>query len=73
MFRQDTMSEYDIEREVMQLNKLLFKAERLDNFICAHEVLDINRYKIINNPVQIRKMIRQKKYEKAFIFFSNKN
>ena len=61
MFRHHAMSENDIEREVMQLNKILFTAERLDNFVSAHEILDINRYKIINNPVAIKKMIRQKK------------
>lgn len=73
MFRHHAMSENDIEREVMQLNKILFTAERLDNFVSAHEILDINRYKIINNPVAIKKMIRQKKYNNPFIFFSNKN
>lgn len=73
MFRHHAMSENDIEREVMQLNKILFTAERLDNFVSAHEILDINRYKIINNPVAIKKMIRQKKYNNPFIFFCNKN
>ena len=73
MFRHHAMSENDIEREVVKLNKILFNAERLDNFVSAHEVIDINRYKIINNGVAIKKMIRQKKYDKPFIFFSNKN
>lgn len=73
MFRQYAMSEKEMEKEVMQLNKLLFTAERLDNFVNAHEVLDINRYKIINDSVLIKKMIRQGKYNKPFVFFSNKN
>ena len=73
MFRQYAMSEKEMEKEVIQLNKILFTAERLDNFVSAHEVLDINNYKIINNPVLIKKMIRQKKYDKPFVFFSNKN
>lgn len=73
MFRQQAMSPEDIEREVMRLNELLFTAERLDNFVKAHEVIDINRYKIINNNVEIKKILRQKKDTKPFIFFSNKN
>ena len=73
MFRQYAMSDKEMEQEVLQLNKILFTAERLDNFVAAHEVLDINRYKIINNPVLIKKMIRQRKYDKPFVFFSNKN
>jgi len=73
MFRQQAMSPEDIEREVMRLNDILFTAERLDNFVKAHEVLDINRYKIIKNSVAIKKLLRQKKEAKPFVFFSNKN
>ena len=56
-----------------QLNTMLFTTERLDNFVGAHEVLDLNRYKIINNPVKIKKLIRQNKIATPFVFFSNKN
>jgi hypothetical protein len=73
MFRKRLMTQQDIDREVMQLNELLFTTERLDNFVSAHEVLDLNRYKIINNSVTIKKMIRQNKLSKPFVFFSNKN
>jgi hypothetical protein len=73
MFRQRSMSQQDMDREVMQLNNLLFTTERLDNFVAAHEVLDLNRYKVINKAVEIKKLIRQKKLTKPFVFFSNKN
>lgn len=73
MLRQRAMTQQDIDRELMQLNTMLFTAERLDNYVKAHEVLDLNRYKVINNAVEIKKMIRQKKFSKPFIFFSNKN
>lgn len=73
MLRQRAMTQQDIDRELMQLNTMLFTAERLDNYVNAHEVLDLNRYKVINNAVEIKKMIRQKKFSKPFIFFSNKN
>jgi hypothetical protein len=67
------MSQQDIDREVMQLNELLFTTERLDNFVKAHEVIDLNRFKIVKNTVDIKKMVRQKKLNKPFVFFSNKN
>jgi hypothetical protein len=73
MFRQSSMTQKDIDREVLLLNELLFTTERLDNFVKAHEVLDLNRYKIISNPVAIKKIIRQNKLIKPFVFFSNKN
>ena len=73
MFRQRAMSQQDIDREVTQLNNLLFKTERLDNFVNAHEVLDLNRYRIIKKSVDIKKMLRQNKLSKPFMFFSNKN
>ncbi len=73
MFRERLMSQKDIDREVMQLNELLFTTERLDNFVKAHEVIDLNRFKIVKNTVDIKKMVRQKKLNKPFVFFSNKN
>ncbi len=73
MFRERAMSQQDIDREVMQLNNLLFTTERLDNFVNAHEVLDLNRYKIVKKAVDIKKILRQNKLTKPFIFFSNKN
>ena len=73
MFKQRMMTQQDIDNEVMQLNSILFNTERLDNFVNAHEVLDLNKYKIIQNPVAIKKLIRQQKIQKPFVFFSNKN
>ncbi len=73
MFRQNEMSETEMEREVEQLNHILFTAERLDNFVQAHEVLDLNRYRIIINSTEIKKLIRSRKAGRAFLFFSNKN
>ena len=73
MFRQHAMTQQDIDKELSQLNNMLFTTERLDNFVGAHEILDLNRYKIISNPVEIKKMIRQKKLTKSFVFFNNKN
>ena len=73
MFKQRAMSQQDIDREVVLLNELLFNTERLDNFVRAHEILDLNKYKIIKNGVDIKKILRQKKLTKPFIFLNNKN
>lgn len=72
LFKQELMTPQAIEQEVAWLHELLFMVERLDNFVKAHELLDLNRYKVINKPVELKKVIRKKK-EQAFIFVNNKN
>ena len=73
MFRHNIMSQQEMDREVMLLNELLFDTERPDSFAAAHEVLDLNRYRVINDLTLIKKMIRQKKINGPFIFLNNKN
>ena len=73
MFRRYMASEQEMEREVMQINQLLFQTERPDNFAAAHEVLDLNKYKIINNLTVIKRLMRTGKLNAPFVFFSNKN
>ncbi len=73
MFSQRLMTQQQIDKEVMQLNEILFTTERLDNFVRAHEILDLNRHKKFTNPVEIKKQLRQKKLEKPFVFFNNRN
>ncbi len=73
MFKENMMSQQDLDRHVTRLHEILFNTERLDNFVKAHEILDLNRYKIVNNNVEIKKMLRQGRDRKPFIFFSNKN
>ena len=51
-----------MEVELQQLNQLLVDFETIENFCKAHEVFDLNKYKIIS-----------RKETKAFIFISNKN
>jgi len=54
------------------LHELLFTVERLDNVVKAHEVIDLNHYKIISRPSQIKSIFRQYR-QKPFVFFNNKN
>lgn len=66
------MTPQAIEQEVAWLHDLLFWVERLDNFVKAHELIDLNKYKISNKAIDIKKTIRRKK-DPAFIFLNNLN
>jgi hypothetical protein len=72
LFKQDLMTPQAIEHEVAWLHELLYNVERLDNFVLAHEVIDLVRFKLTTKPSDIKKMVRSKK-ELAFVFLNNKN
>jgi hypothetical protein len=72
LFKQELMTPQAIEYEVGWLHELLFNVERLDNFVQAHELIDLNKYKVYNNCAEIKKLVRRKK-EQPFVFLSNKN
>jgi len=61
-----------MENELEQLNQLLLYFETMDNFCLAHEVFDLNRYKIIRQSATIQKLINQPEL-KSFVFICNKN
>ena len=61
----------EIEKQVRSLNILLHHVENLDVFCIANEIIDINRYKIIDAPRLVRKIITEK--AKPFVFQMNKN
>jgi hypothetical protein len=72
LFKQELMSPQAMEHEVSLLHNLLYKVERLDNIVTSHELLDLNKYKVISNAVQVKAFLRNKK-EKPFVFLNNKN
>lgn len=65
-------SQQAIDHEVEWLHDVLFHIEELDNFCKAHEVLDLNRHKVISNINKVRKVVVRKTM-KVFEFVSNKN
>jgi len=67
-----TMNAKQLKQEVELLNDLLYHVEDLSSFCTANEIVDINRYKIIQKPYQIRRAIRERAM-KPFVFISNKN
>ena len=72
LFNQELMTPQALEHEVSLLHELLFHVERVDNLVIAHEVLDLNKYKVISKHSAVKAFIRQKK-EKAFVFLNNMN
>ena len=72
LFNHEIMTQKAIEHEVEQLHQLLYAIERIENLIIAHEIIDLNKYRIINKNTQLRKLIRQREL-KPFVFLNCKN
>jgi hypothetical protein len=72
LFNHEVMTQKAIEHEVEQLHQLLYAIEGVDNLIVAHEILDLNKYRIVTNTTQLRKLIRQREL-KPFVFLNCKN
>jgi hypothetical protein len=71
LFKEES-SPQAIEHEVELLHELLFYVEKIDNLIVAHEVININKYKIFSDRKTMRETINHKNL-KPFIFLNNKN
>lgn len=72
LFKEELMSPQSIEHEVEMLHELLYAIEKIENLVIAHEVINLNNYKIQTQPNIIRNTIRRKEL-KPFIFLNNKN
>ena len=72
LFKEELMNPQAIEHEVEMLHELLYSVERMDNLIVAHEVINVNKYKIISDNNIIRMTLRHNEL-KPFIFLNNKN
>ena len=72
LFNHEIMTQKAIEHEVEQLHQLLYAIEGIENLIIAHEIIDLNKYRVINKNVQLRKLIRQRDL-KPFVFLNCKN
>jgi len=72
LFKEELMNPQAIEHEVEMLHELLYSVERIDNLTVAHEVINLNKYKIISDKNVIRMTLRQNEL-KPFIFLNNKN
>ncbi|NCU02485.1 MAG: hypothetical protein GXC73_00735 [Chitinophagaceae bacterium] len=72
LLNEDHRSKEAIDHEVEWLHEVLYHVEELDNFCKAHELIDVNRYRIYDNPDRVRKAVLRQSV-KAFEFISNKN
>jgi hypothetical protein len=72
LFNHDLMTPRAIEQEVEMLHELLYEVECIDNVVAAHEVIDINRYKIVSGSRSLRQTFRQKELQ-PFTFLNCKN
>ncbi len=72
LFKKELLSPKALEHHVNYLHRLLFQAETIENFISSHEIIDINRHKIITAPKKIFKRLRKNKF-KPFVFLNSKN
>jgi len=72
LLKQELMTAQAMEREVSLLHELLYTVERLDNLVTAHELLDLNKFKVISKFAHIKNYLRSGK-EKPFVFLNNLN
>jgi hypothetical protein len=72
LFNQEMMTPQSIEHEVEMLHQLLYTIEGIENLIIAHEIIDLNKYRIVNKTSQLRKFIRHREL-KPFVFLNCKN
>lgn len=61
-----------IQYELQQLNRLLLRFETVESFCTAHEVFDLNKYRVVTSMSRLQKII-EKDEIKPFIFICNKN
>lgn len=72
LVKDDRLNQEAIELELERLNRLLMIFETLEKLCIAHEVFDMNRYRIMRKDAKIRSIIAQKEL-KPFVFLFNKN
>ncbi len=72
LFNQELLSPQAMEHEVELLHELLHNVESLNNLVIAHEIVDLNKYKIINDSHQLFNTIG-KQVLKPFVFLNCKN
>ena len=71
LFKEES-SPQAIENEVDSLHELLTFAEKLDNLVAAHEIINVNKRKIYSDRKTLRETISHQKL-KPFIFLNNMN
>lgn len=71
VLRKTVLSKEQLETEMEQLEMLLHTTENVHSISIANEIIDINKYKIIEKPQKVWKLMTSSL--KPFVFVSNKN
>jgi hypothetical protein len=72
LFKEELANPKAIEHEVEMLHELLYSIEKIENLVVAHEVINLNSYKISEDQKNLRKILGLK-VMKPFVFLYNKN
>lgn len=72
LFKEELMSPQAIKHEVEMLHEMLYNVENTDNVCIAHEIIDLNKFKVRSQKHVIREALRRREM-KPFIFLNNKN
>lgn len=70
--KKESMNPLELEHEVELIVDLLYHVENVEAFCTANEIIDLNRYKVINKANLIQRVINEKEL-KPFVFICNKN
>ncbi len=72
MIKKASAQDASVESAIQWLNRALPAVEELDQFCRAHEVIDLNCYKVFTNAGRVKKALLRKD-KKSFEFIINKN
>ena len=72
LLKDEAMTNQAIEHEVAQLNEILFHIESADTFCGSNEIIDMNKYRILQDEKFLVQMMFESEL-KPFIFLCNKN
>ena len=70
--KKETMNQKELEHEIELLNDLFYLVESSNAVCIANEVIDVNRYKVINKLHYVKQILKEQKL-KPFVFICNKN
>lgn len=72
LVRDENSNQQEINADVAKLNRLLLALETVDCFCTAHEIIDVNKYKIVQQKKELMRIIKASSL-KPFQFLINKN
>lgn len=72
LLKQELMTPQAMEHQVDLLHELLYKVEGMESLITVHEIININKYKVSNNPFLLRDYL-MKRQPVPFVFLNCKN